>query len=144
MKAQINRRQQEEGKAVILNQLEEINHDDFRKETDRIDVKLVLVGNTAVGKSCLITSYLKNTFSEEVNDYKPTVLEVNEEVKIVNQQQVSIKIHDLGGKYHPSVDRKAQYEKARARYDEAQAIYDVTNKARKEYAKARYEDTKAR
>ena len=36
-------------------------------------VKLVLVGDTSVGKTCLIINYLKNLYSD---DYEPTVLDV--------------------------------------------------------------------
>ena len=36
-------------------------------------VKIVLVGDTSVGKSCLITNYLYNTFND---DSEPTVLDV--------------------------------------------------------------------
>ena len=35
-------------------------------------LKLVLVGDAGVGKSCLITNYLHNTFTE---NYEPTVLD---------------------------------------------------------------------
>ena len=46
-------------------------------------IKMVLVGDTAVGKSCLIVNYLKNEFSEE---YEPTVLDVYRGTKNVNQK----------------------------------------------------------
>ena len=46
-------------------------------------MKVVLVGDTAVGKSCLITNYLKNTFTE---NYEPTVLDVYHGEKSVNKQ----------------------------------------------------------
>ena len=38
-----------------------------------IKIKVVLVGNTTVGKSALITNFLNNTYSD---DYEPTVLDV--------------------------------------------------------------------
>ena len=44
-------------------------------------IKVVLVGDTSVGKSCLITNYLHNTFTEE---YEPTVLDVYKGTKAVN------------------------------------------------------------
>ena len=37
------------------------------------EVKLVLVGDTTVGKSCLIVNYQQQVFSE---DYEPNVLDV--------------------------------------------------------------------
>jgi len=36
-------------------------------------LKLVITGNSAVGKSCLITNFLNNSFTE---DYEPTLLDV--------------------------------------------------------------------
>ena len=36
-------------------------------------IKIVLVGDTGVGKSCLIRNYLENSFSE---NYEPTVLDI--------------------------------------------------------------------
>ena len=36
-------------------------------------VKLVLIGDTSVGKSCLVYNYLHQKFSE---DYEPNVLDV--------------------------------------------------------------------
>ncbi len=59
-----------------------------------LSIKLVLIGDTAVGKSCLITNYLHNTFSEV---YEPTVLDVYRGVKAVRKEQVSLEIHDTSG-----------------------------------------------
>ena len=70
---------------------------------------MVLCGDTAVGKSCLITNYLHNSFSE---DYEPTVLDVYKGVKNVNKQQLSIEIHDTSGDEHLGVNRKVQYQGA--------------------------------
>ena len=36
-------------------------------------IKMVLVGDTSVGKTCLIHNYINNTYSEQ---YEPTVLDV--------------------------------------------------------------------
>ena len=41
---------------------------------------MVLVGDTAVGKSAMIVNYLHNSFSE---DYQPSVLDVYKGVKKV-------------------------------------------------------------
>ena len=40
---------------------------------DEPTIKCVLVGDTSVGKSALITNYLRNSYSE---DFEPTVLDV--------------------------------------------------------------------
>ena len=42
---------------------------------------MVLVGDTSVGKTCLIHNYLHDAFSEE---YEPTVLDVYKGTKNVN------------------------------------------------------------
>ena len=73
------------------------------------ELKLVLVGDTSVGKSCLITNYLQNTFTE---DYEPTVLDVYKGVKNVNKKQVNIEVHDTSGDEHLGVNRKVQYQNA--------------------------------
>ena len=63
----------------------------------------MLVGDTAVGKSCLIVNYLRNEFSEE---YEPTVLDVYRGTKNVDQKQIELEIHDTSGDEHLGVNRK--------------------------------------
>ena len=46
-------------------------------------IKIVLVGDTTVGKSCLIRNYLDNTYSDE---YEPTVLDVYKGIKSVRRR----------------------------------------------------------
>ena len=72
-------------------------------------LKMVLVGNTAVGKSCLITNYLYNSFSE---DYEPTVLDVFKGIKNVNKTQYEIEIQDTSGDELLGINRKVQYKDA--------------------------------
>ena len=67
---------------------------------------MVLVGDTAVGKSCLIVNYLRNEFSEE---YEPTVLDIYRGTKNVDGKQIELEIHDTSGDEHLSVNRKQQY-----------------------------------
>ena len=55
---------------------------------------MVLVGDTSVGKSCLIRNYLENSFSE---DYEPTVLDIYKGIKNVSHKQIEIEIHDTSG-----------------------------------------------
>ena len=43
------------------------------KSSEPQKIKMVLVGDTSVGKTCLIHNYLHNQFSDE---YEPTVLDV--------------------------------------------------------------------
>ena len=70
---------------------------------------MVLVGDTSVGKSCLIRNYLDNTFSEE---YEPTVLDVYKGTKAVKRRQIDIEIHDTSGDEHLGVNRQIQYKGA--------------------------------
>ena len=83
----------------------------FIRESDKglKQLKLVLVGDTSVGKSCLITNFLKNTFTD---DYEPTVLDVFRGTKNVDGKQVDVEIHDTSGDDHLGVNRKVQYQDA--------------------------------
>ena len=69
----------------------------------------MLVGDTAVGKSCLIRNYLENSFSD---DYEPTVLDIYRGVKNVKKTQIEIEIHDTSGDQHLGVNRATQYKNA--------------------------------
>ena len=72
-------------------------------------IKLVLTGDTAVGKSSLINAYLSNSFTE---DQEPTVLDVYKGCKQVQKKNIEIEIHDTSGDEHLGVNRKAQYKDA--------------------------------
>ena len=67
---------------------------------------MVLVGDTAVGKSCLIENYLHSTFSD---DYEPTVLDVYKGPKNINKKRVMLEIHDTSGDEHLGTNRKVVY-----------------------------------
>ena len=69
----------------------------------------MLVGDTSVGKSCLIRNYLENSFSE---DYEPTVLDIYRGTKNVKKKQIGIEIHDTSGDQHLGVNRQTQYRDA--------------------------------
>ena len=77
------------------------------KKTGPMEIKIVLVGDTAVGKSCLIRNYLENNFSD---DYEPTVLDIYKGTKSVNKKQIEIEIHDTSGDAHLSLNRAQQYK----------------------------------
>ena len=72
-------------------------------------LKLVLVGDTSVGKSCLIRNYLENQFSE---NYEPTVLDVYRGTKNIKRRQIDIEIHDTSGDENLGVNRQIQYRGA--------------------------------
>ena len=67
---------------------------------------MVLVGDTAVGKSCLIENYLHSTFSD---DYEPTVLDVYKGPKNINKKRVMLEIHDTSGDEHLGTNRRVVY-----------------------------------
>ena len=70
---------------------------------------VVLVGDTAVGKTCLITNYVDNSFTE---DYEPTVLDVYKGTKNIDDQLFNIEIHDTSGDEHLGVNRATVYKGA--------------------------------
>lgn len=80
-------------------------------ETGQKTLKLVLTGDTGTGKSCLITNFLYNSFTEE---YEPTVLDVYKGIKNIKKKQIEIEIHDTSGDEHLGVNRKVQYKDADA------------------------------
>lgn len=53
------------------------------KDGEMWSIKMVLIGDTAVGKSCLIVNYLHNKFTE---DYEPTVLDVYRGTKGIKKE----------------------------------------------------------
>ena len=62
----------------------------------------MLVGDTSVGKSCLIKNYLENKFEE---NYEPTVLDIYRGTKNVKKKQIELEIHDTSGDEHLGVNR---------------------------------------
>ena len=69
-------------------------------------MKIVIVGDTSVGKTCLIRNYLNNDFSE---DYEPTVLDFYKGTKSIKNKPITIEIHDTSGEEALSTNRKVQY-----------------------------------
>ena len=69
----------------------------------------MLVGDTAVGKSSLITNYLHNSFSE---DYEPGALDIYKGFRNVDDKQLWIEIHDTSADDDLGVNRMLQYEGA--------------------------------
>ena len=64
------------------------------------------MGDTSVGKTCLIRNYLNNEFSE---DYEPTVLDLYKGTKNIKKKQIEIEIHDTSGDPALAQNRKVQY-----------------------------------
>ena len=70
---------------------------------------MVLVGDTSVGKSCLIHNYIYNTFSDE---YEPTVLDVYKGTKNFKNKQIQVEIHDTSGDDLFGINRTIKYRGA--------------------------------
>lgn len=67
------------------------------------ELKLVLVGNTTMGKTCLIKQYLYSQYSEL---YEPSVLDVFKGTKNIDGHTVEVEIHDTSGDEHLGTNRK--------------------------------------
>ena len=81
-----------------------------RHSGDKKFCKIVLCGDTAVGKTCLIENYLHNAFSD---DYEPTVLDVYRGPKNIDKEMVELEIHDTSADHHvASNHRKVVYKDA--------------------------------
>ena len=69
-------------------------------------VKLVLVGDTTVGKSSLITNYEQQTYSD---DYEPTVLDIHKGDKNFMNQTITLEVHDTSGDPLHHLSRRISY-----------------------------------
>ena len=83
------------------------SRESYRSEAGRKKIKIVIVGDTTVGKTALMRSYLSSNFSED--DYTPTVLDVYKGRKNVESTPVDVEIHDTSGDENLSVSRNIQY-----------------------------------
>ena len=68
----------------------------------------MLVGETTVGKSCLIRNYKDQIFDE---NYEPTVLDVFRGPKAYKGKQVMLEIHDTSGDQYLGANRSVAYNK---------------------------------
>ena len=73
------------------------------------EVKIVLVGDTNVGKSCLIYQFDKGIFSE---DYEPTVLDIFRGPRAFEGKQITLEIHDTSGDENLGINRQVSYNNA--------------------------------
>ncbi|KAG4074783.1 hypothetical protein HA402_006422 [Bradysia odoriphaga] len=75
---------------------EENKHDEWNAESEanKIEIKCVVVGNAAVGKTSLILSYLKNKFDDQ---HVPTVSDIYKFNVDVNERLVQVMLFDTAG-----------------------------------------------
>ena len=60
-------------------------------------VKCCLVGNSSVGKTCMIASYTANSFPHQ---YSPTVLDTYNALVNVGNEVITLTLYDTSGKEH--------------------------------------------
>ena len=65
-------------------------------------IKIVFVGDTFVGKSCLIKTFLDIRIEE---DYEPTVINVYKKTHNFIERQIDLEIRDTSGDEQPGVNR---------------------------------------
>ena len=79
------------------------------KATGPKSVKLILVGDATVGKSCMIVNYQQQTFDE---NYEPSVLDVFKGPKLFENKEIQLEIHDTSGDRYLGSNRQVCYNKA--------------------------------
>lgn len=106
------------------------NHDSQKSSTteERIAFKVIVVGESQVGKTCLINRYLVGEFS---NNFKSTV-GVDFGLKVVekNGKKMVIQLWDIAGQERFISMTRVYYVQAKGGF----VVYDVTNPATKESA----------
>ena len=76
------------------------------------DVKIVLVGDTTVGKTCLIRTYMQQDMTKVFSDdYEPNVHDVYKGTKQFEGQQIELEINDVSGDTHLGINRQVCYRR---------------------------------
>ena len=93
-------------------------------ETDDISIKVVLLGETTVGKTSIITRYSKNSFSPYVMQTANAscVLKI---IEIDENNKVKLKIWDTAGQERYRAVSKMIYRNASV----VLLVYDITNES---------------
>ena len=91
-------------------------------ETDDISIKVVLLGETTVGKTSIITRYNKNSFSPYVMATANASF-VIKKIEIDENNKITLKIWDTAGQERYRAVSKIIYKNASA----VLLVYDITN-----------------
>ena len=78
-------------------------NNDFSTIPGENPIKVVVVGNTTVGKTKLITRWLKDDFKDS---YEPSILDVYRGMKNFGGKRLLVEVHDTSG----AVNRTIQYD----------------------------------
>ena len=83
---------------------------DIQERTRPKPIKLVIVGDKKVGKTCLLTCYMQKTFSQDLNP--SAVLNVFNEIRSSDGKLIDVLIQDTLGDPDLGVNRQAARIKA--------------------------------
>ena len=93
-------------------------------EEDGYDIlfKIILVGDTSVGKTNIISKYLKNLFQE---DFSATIgVEFSHKQFLIDNHKIKAQIWDTAGQERYKAITKAYYKGAKGAF----IVYDIANK----------------
>jgi len=91
-------------------------------EIENFSIKIVVVGDSGVGKSNILTRYVNNVFS---HDSKATVgVELSTKTYKINDKLVKVHLWDTAGQERYKSITAAYYKGAKG----AMIVYDITNK----------------
>ena len=101
---------------------EEVKITETQDEIEDYSIKVVIVGDSGVGKSNILSRYVHNEFS---NDCRATVgVELSTKTFKINNKVVKIHLWDTAGQERYKSITGAYYKGAKG----AMIVYDVTNK----------------
>ena len=103
---------------------------------DKVQKKILLLGDGAVGKTSLVHRFVEGVFNER---YKATIgVDIFSKVVTTSNGEVELQLWDLSGQAHFSAVRSKFYNKA----DGALLVFDLTNKKTFENLDSWLEETK--
>jgi small GTP-binding protein len=88
-----------------------------------LSLKLIIVGDSSVGKTNILTRYTKNVFSD---DSKATIgVEFGTKILDLNDHKIKLQIWDTAGQERYKAVTVAYYKGSKGAF----VVYDVTNKS---------------